>query len=199
LGGVAGSSVASDLDWNHHHLLHHCDCRQRPSLRLLFCLWVRNPFWILLFSLFFNFLGSRTYQGVNIFFITFNLILVVLSSIGSILPVVQEVKTNKTGLLLSSPLLMLIVVLKANPKSGLLQAAIIGAYTSYVIASSISSEPKSDPGVCAPASSDVFSEVLLFSSFFFFISFSPSPLSDSVFMFRSSFTADLEPLLVRCA
>ncbi|KAJ3323952.1 hypothetical protein HDV06_000928 [Boothiomyces sp. JEL0866] len=66
---------------------------------------------------------------LNQFFITFNLILMIITSGVSIAPAVQEV----------------------NPKSGLAQASMVAIYSTYLIASALSSEP-SDPngGVCNP-------------------------------------------------
>jgi len=103
--------------------------------------------------------ANGPYQAINIFFITFNLVLVLIFSIVSVLPSVQE----------------------ANPKSGILQAAIIGAYSTYVVASAISSEPTST-GDCQPSSADVFSQLL------FYIGFATTFLALCI----SSFTASTE-------
>jgi len=81
-------------------------------------------------------------------------VLVIIGCIGSVLPVVQDV------IITTSPPLFQDLdqyFVQANPKSGILQAAIVGAYTSYVIASAISSEPTA--GGCVPDSSSVFSQV----------------------------------------
>lgn len=62
---------------------------------------------------------------LNQFFISFNLILFLLTSGISIIPAVQEV----------------------NPKSGLAQSAMVAIYATYLVASAIASEPVSDPNV----------------------------------------------------
>lgn len=64
---------------------------------------------------------------LNQFFITFNLLLCVFMSIISILPKIQE----------------------TNPTSGLGQAAITSLYSTYLVASAITSEP-ADAGTCNP-------------------------------------------------
>ncbi len=64
---------------------------------------------------------------LNQFFISFNLILFLLTGVASVMPAVQE----------------------ANPKSGLAQSAMVAIYSTYLIASAISSEP-ADTGVCNP-------------------------------------------------
>jgi serine incorporator 1/3 len=56
---------------------------------------------------------------LNQFFISFNLVLVILTSVTSVLPSVQE----------------------ANAKSGLAQAAMVAIYSTYLVASALSSEP----------------------------------------------------------
>eukprot|EP00732_Lithocolla_globosa_P002028 Lithocolla_globosa_v1_NODE_1190_length_2778_cov_35.847977.p1 type:complete len:440 gc:universal NODE_1190_length_2778_cov_35.847977:1282-2601(+) len=63
--------------------------------------------------------------GINVFFITFNLFLCILVSIVAVSPLVQQ----------------------ANPRSGLLQAAIISVYATYVVASAIASEPNDQPSL----------------------------------------------------
>jgi hypothetical protein len=67
---------------------------------------------------------------LNQFFITFNLILMLFTSVLSIVPAVQE----------------------ANPKSGLAQSAMVAIYATYLIASALSSEPSDSFGkiVCNP-------------------------------------------------
>ena len=65
---------------------------------------------------------------LNQFFISFNLVLFVITSVTSIIPSVQE----------------------ANPKSGLAQSAMVAIYSTYLIASAISSEPVDNTGICNP-------------------------------------------------
>jgi len=67
---------------------------------------------------------------LNQFFISFNLILCVIVSLLAISPPVQEV----------------------NPKSGLAQAAMVTIYSTYLVASSITSEPAdiSNENICTP-------------------------------------------------
>ncbi|KAI9100451.1 serine incorporator/TMS membrane protein [Phlyctochytrium arcticum] len=66
---------------------------------------------------------------LNKFFITFNLLLCIIVTTISLLPVVQE----------------------ANPKSGLAQSAMVTVYATYLIASAIVSEPNDQDGnVCNP-------------------------------------------------
>ena len=62
--------------------------------------------------------------GLNVFFVTFNLILSIVASLMSIHPRVQE----------------------AKPSSGLLQASIVVIYNTYVVASAMSDEVN-EPGV----------------------------------------------------
>lgn len=61
--------------------------------------------------------------GLNIFYITFNLILVIICCVCAVLPRVQE----------------------WNPRSGLLQAAVVSLYSTWLVWSAINSEP---PGGC---------------------------------------------------
>ena len=65
--------------------------------------------------------------GLNQFFITFNLILCLISTVVSVLPAVQD----------------------ANPRSGLAQSGMVGLYTSYLVTSAVANhEDKS--GQCNP-------------------------------------------------
>lgn len=66
--------------------------------------------------------------GLNTFFITFNLILSILITLLSISPAVQE----------------------ANPKSGLAQASMVTAYTTYLTASAVANHNDNGHGVCNP-------------------------------------------------
>lgn len=68
--------------------------------------------------------------GLNVFFITFNVILCIVMTIGAIHPKVQE----------------------ANPKSGLMQAGIISIYSTYIVAMAIASEPNDPSFNCASSS-----------------------------------------------
>ena len=66
---------------------------------------------------------------LNQFFVSFNLVLVVLVSLLSIHPAVQE----------------------ANPKTGLAQSAMVAIYATYLVASALSSEPVGENGsLCNP-------------------------------------------------
>jgi len=64
--------------------------------------------------------GGCSASGLNIFFITVQLIMSIVSSVCSVLPAVKE----------------------RTPDSGLLQASCITIYTSYLVASALLSEPK---------------------------------------------------------
>lgn len=83
--------------------------------------------------------------GLNVFFLSFNIALVILLCICAVLPRVQE----------------------AIPRSGLLQASIIGVYITYVIGSAISSEPNDETFSCSntDSGSDTFSEILFYVGF----------------------------------
>ncbi|KAJ3415753.1 hypothetical protein HDV05_004217 [Chytridiales sp. JEL 0842] len=61
---------------------------------------------------------------LNQFFISFNLILCLIVTVGSIAPAVQEV----------------------NPKSGIAQSAMVVVYATYLVASSLASEPEAEDG-----------------------------------------------------
>lgn len=75
---------------------------------------------------------------------SFNIALVLALSIGAILPKVQE----------------------ANPRSGLLQAAILSAYITYVVGSALASEPNNDSFSCSePTGTDSFSQALFYIGF----------------------------------
>ena len=66
--------------------------------------------------------------GTNTFFITFNLILAILTTLISISPPVQE----------------------ANPKSGLAQASMVAAYCTYLTASAVVNHNDQGHGQCNP-------------------------------------------------
>lgn len=66
--------------------------------------------------------------GLNTFFITLNLILAIAATVLSIAPPVQE----------------------ANPKSGLAQASMVTAYTTYLTASAVANHNDSSHGTCNP-------------------------------------------------
>jgi hypothetical protein len=72
--------------------------------------------------------ASKSGCGNNVFFITFNLILTILSTIISVLPKVQE----------------------ANPRSGIFQSGILGLYTTYLIGSAIAGQPNNIEFSCGP-------------------------------------------------
>ncbi|KAI8919898.1 serine incorporator/TMS membrane protein [Powellomyces hirtus] len=67
--------------------------------------------------------------GINIFYITLNLALCIIVTIMSLLPKIQD----------------------ANPRSGIFQSGILSVYTTYLVASAISSEPNEPNGfACSP-------------------------------------------------
>lgn len=81
-------------------------------------------------GLLYNYFTQGSGCGLNIFFITFNLILCLVQCGLSISERVQE----------------------ANHKSGILQAALLSLYITYVVASAIASEPNDPNGFhCAPS------------------------------------------------
>ncbi|TPX33217.1 hypothetical protein SmJEL517_g03825 [Synchytrium microbalum] len=71
-------------------------------------------------ALLYNYYTQVPGCGLNIFFITFNLILVVFQSVVALLPAVQE----------------------ANPTSGLLQPAMLSLYNTYLIGSAVANNPQ---------------------------------------------------------
>lgn len=72
--------------------------------------------------------------GLNSYFVAMNMVLVVIQSVVSVLPAIQE----------------------STPKSGLFQASFLGLYTTYLTASAIFSEPNQEGFQCsaAPATGD---------------------------------------------
>jgi serine incorporator 1/3 len=82
--------------------------------------------------------------GLNIFFITFNLILGIVMMVGSVLPRVQE----------------------ANPRSGLMQSSVLSAYLTYITLSALTSEPITADFNCASVSAtNSFSTALFYIGF----------------------------------
>lgn len=71
------------------------------------------------------------YSGcsINVFFITFNLIIVIGMSILSVLPKIQE----------------------NNPRSGIFQAAVLGLYITYLVGSAVASQPTTADFSCSAA------------------------------------------------
>ena len=82
--------------------------------------------------------------GINVAFVTINLILVILQSIISIHPKIQE----------------------NNPRSGIFQSSIMGLYTTYLVGSAISSEPNISNGFSctfvAPGEQSPLSKIVLY-------------------------------------
>lgn len=88
------------------------------------------------------FFGTGDGCGLNIFFLCSAIVFILVFSIVSILPRVQE----------------------AASQSGLLQSSILGAYLVYVLASALSSEP-SDYSCAKDSSSDTFGQALFYIGF----------------------------------
>ena len=80
-------------------------------------------------SLLYVYYTKKSGCGLNVFFVTFNLILAVFISVFSVLPKIQEV----------------------NPSSGILPAAVLAVYLAYIVGSAISSEPNNADFSCSPA------------------------------------------------
>ena len=102
---------------------------------------------IVITALAYAWFGSSACQ-LNQFFISFNWILCLFVSLLSIMPAVQE----------------------ENPKSGLAQSAMVCIYSTYLIASAISSEPDG-PGHCGPTTIDgkTDTSTVILGSFFTFL------------------------------
>jgi serine incorporator 1/3 len=110
---------------------------------------------------------------LNQFFISFNLALMLVTSIISVIPAVQE----------------------ANPKSGLAQSAMVAIYATYLIASALSSEPSDSFGtiVCNPLieQSKTQTTTMILGSMFTFLA-----LAYSTSRAATTFTGDeSEPLM----
>jgi hypothetical protein len=98
-------------------------------------------------SILYAFFASKPGCGINIFFISFNLLIIIGISIVSILPKIQE----------------------ENPRSGIFQSAILSLYTTYLVGSAIGSQPNDDSFSCrslaaAGSTDDGLSKFMLFSS-----------------------------------
>ena len=96
---------------------------------LLLCTTVIFYIFFLVFTIIlFVYFASKQSCGLNAFFISFNIILVLIMSVVSILPQVQE----------------------ANHKSGIFQAAIMSFYTTYLVGSAIGNQPNVPGFSCSP-------------------------------------------------
>lgn len=87
--------------------------------------------------------GSGPGCGLNIFFITFNLVVCIVLMLCSVLTVVQE----------------------ANPRMGILQPSIIAMYLTYVVASAMASQPDDSTCMAGSGSMGVWGEVLMYFGF----------------------------------
>jgi len=111
--------------------------------------------------------------SLNVFFITFNLIICLLIMVCSVLPRVQEVRLGRTQCLLPfecsaqmSRCNSFVGALQANPKSGILQASILAAVLTYMTLSAINSEPiDADFSCTTQSTTDGFSQALFYIGF----------------------------------
>lgn len=84
--------------------------------------------WLVGTILIYSYFTTKDGCGLNTFFVTMNLLIVLFISVSSILPSVQE----------------------ANSRSGLFQAAILSIYLTYLVGSAIGNQPNTNEFSCSP-------------------------------------------------
>jgi hypothetical protein len=97
-------------------------------------------------ALLYAYFAQKPGCGINVFYITVNIILVIVMSVVSVLPKVQE----------------------HNPRSGIFQAGLLSLYTTYLVGSAIGSQPNDETFSCRSIASsgqvdDGLSRFIIFS------------------------------------